>query len=237
MSIIDHLDTKNLHHAYLVEGMHTSVVPEVLAFIESLGIEVVANPDLYRVHIDNFKMDEALQLRAMSIEKSFSGAKKFFILSVNSFAREAQQVLLKMFEEPRPDTHFFLILPDKDILLPTVLSRMYCIDANTENTLDIKQAEKFITMNTTARIEFLKEFLAASDESDEENLALESNRSKALKFLNAVETALHNKTIAKSKFEGTDIFSHMFKVREYLRMPGSSVKSLLESVALTIPNC
>ena len=42
----------------------------------------------------------------MGTEKSFSGSKKIFVLCVNTFSLDAQNVLLKMFEEPIEHTHF-----------------------------------------------------------------------------------------------------------------------------------
>ena len=49
---------------------------------------------------------------------------------------------------------------------------------------------------------------------------------------------LHNKILEnKEDKQGfTKIFEHIFKTREFLRQSGSSVKMLLESVALTLPN-
>ena len=88
------------------------------------------------------------------------------------------------------------------------------------------------------RIELIKELLTESEEEDEEGneiVALDSARSKALRFLNALESTLHEKLVSKRHFD-TVFFEHIFKVREFLRMPGSSPKTLMESVALALPN-
>ena len=73
------------------------------------------------------------------------------------------------------------------------------------------------------------------DEEGNEIVVFNSIRAKALKFLNALEYSLHQKAVSKCLFD-TKIFEQIFKVREFLRMPGSSTKSLMESVALVIPN-
>ena len=108
--IKEHLDKNNLHHAYLIEGARDEIVPEILTFCENINIKTSGNPDFCHISIDNFKIDEAFDLRAMSVNKSFSSKKRIFVVSVNSFSLDAQNVLLKMFEEPVPDTHFFLIV-------------------------------------------------------------------------------------------------------------------------------
>ena len=60
----------------------------------------------------------------------------------------------------------------------------------------------------------------------------DSIRAKANRFLNALEYVLHKKNLSKTNPE---IFYHIFKVRQFLRQPGSSTKMLLESVALVLP--
>ncbi|KKR43891.1 hypothetical protein A2356_02935 [Candidatus Nomurabacteria bacterium RIFOXYB1_FULL_39_16] len=234
MGILEHLDKNNLHHAYLIEGARDEIVPEVLAFCEDINIKTSGNPDFCHISIDNFKIDEAFDLRAMSTNKSFSSEKRIFLICANSFSLDAENVLLKMFEEPVPDTHFFLIVPDANALLKTLVSRFYLISPTPGVGVGITEAEKFIAMPLRDRIDFIKELLTEIEEEDEEGneiVAQDSTRSKAIKFLNTLESVLHNNFL-KNK----DCFEHIFKVREFLRMPGSSTKSLMESVALVIPS-
>ena len=112
-----HLDKNNLHHAYLVEGAREAIVPEILALCENLNIKTAGNPDFCRISVDNFKIDEALYLRSMSGDKSFSPGKKIFLICANALSLDAQNVLLKMFEEPALNTHFFVVVPDINALL------------------------------------------------------------------------------------------------------------------------
>ena len=51
--------------------------------------------------------------------------KKIFIIETGFFTREAQNSLLKVFEEePTEGTHFFVFTPSAETLLPTLRSRM-----------------------------------------------------------------------------------------------------------------
>ena len=85
-------------------------------------------------------------------------------------------------------------------------------------------------MSLSKRVDFLKDLLSEPDEEDEDMPISDSTRSKALKFINALETIMH-----KDFLENSQMLQHLFKVREFLRMPGSSIKSLMESVALITP--
>lgn len=235
MSILKHLDKDNLHHAYLIEGTCDEIVSEIIRFCESINIKTSGNPDFVHISIDNFKIDEAFDLRSMSANKGFSSRKKIFMIYTNRISLDAQNVLLKMFEEPIENTHFFLIVPDTNFLLKTFISRFYLISARPRLAEEEeKEAEKFITMPLKNRIDFIKELLSVPEGEGDDIAPLDSTRSKALRFLNALEFVLHKK-MSKMPFD-IKLFQHFFKVREFLRMPGSSVKSLMESVAFVTPN-
>ena len=246
--IKEYLDRNNLHHAYLIEGKREEIVPELFEFISSLGINTNANPDFVHMSLDSFKIEDARNLRSYAAEKSFSlghssstdevFAKKIFIISANHFLLEAQNSLLKMFEEPIKNTHFFLIVPDTNFFLKTLISRFYVISVRQDLAEETKDAEKFISMPLKSRIDFIKNLLIEPEEENEEGneiVVLDSTRSKALKFLNALELVLHQKQLMSKMPFDISCFKHFFKVREFLRMPGSSVKTLMESVALVIP--
>ena len=233
MELDEYLDQKNLHHAYLIEGAREEIVPEILNFINKLGIKTSGNPDFCQMTVDSFKIDEALSLRSMGTEKGFTSQKKFFVVCANNFSLDAQGVLLKIFEEPIENTHFFIIVPDKDALLKTLISRFFLIKSKVKNDFTSQEAEKFITMSLPNRILFIKDLLADSDEEDE-IIIKDGARSKALKFLNALEVVLYHKLNNKIDFK-INFFQQIFKAREYIRQPGSSIKSLLESLALVIP--
>ncbi|MFA6520329.1 MAG: hypothetical protein WCT44_01840 [Candidatus Paceibacterota bacterium] len=236
MSILKHLDKDNLHHAYLIEGARSEIIPEIFKFLNIIDVSTVGNPDFINISIDNFKIDEALELRAMSSNKSFSLGKKIFIICANTLSLDAEGVLLKMFEEPIENTHFFLVVPDAKPLVKTLVSRFYFIPTQSDLVEDIKVANKFIHMSLGNRLDFIKELLTEPEEEDVEGnqmVVLDSSRSQALKFLNALESALHVEL--SGNVSSLKVFSHFFKVRQFLRMPGSSTKSLLESVALITP--
>ncbi len=217
----------NLHHAYLIEGEREKIVIEILTLLKKLKIKTEANPDFVHLTVDTFKIEDARNLNSFRSDRGFAGgdSKKIFLISANNFLPEAQNTLLKLFEEPIPDTHFFVVVPDSGALLKTFISRFYLIKG--EGVGEGKEAEKFIKMTPSARIDFIKGIL---EEADEDDPRTDSARSNALNFLNSLETLMHGKNL-----KDASLFHHIFKVREFLRMPGSSTKMLLESVALRAP--
>ncbi|MEK7140568.1 MAG: hypothetical protein AAB815_02165 [Patescibacteria group bacterium] len=235
--ISKYFDKNNLHHAYLIEGARAEIVPQILDLLKECGVAVTGNPDFLHITLDSFKIEDARNLKSFSVERGISENKKIFIISANNFLLEAQNTLLKMFEEPIEDTHFFLIVPDTDALLPTLVSRFYLIPARQDLAEGLKDAEKFVAMPIPQRLDFIKELISETENEEEaEMIVLDSARAKALKFLNSLEVVLHKKFIPRVPLDRVDFFNQIFKVREFLRQPGSSIKSLMESVALTIPN-
>jgi len=219
--IRDHFKNGNLHHAYLIEGEHAVIFPEIVKIVEDWGVKTSGNPDFCSITVDSFKIEDARNLKSLTSERGITKSKKVFVISANNFLLEAQNALLKMFEEPAIDTHFFLILPDAGVLIKTLASRFHYIAAPGEP--ESKDAKKFVLLSKRERIDFLKELLAEDEEE------VESGRSKAAKFLNELETFLH----AKGE-RNVGLFEQIFKARKYLRQPGSSTKNLLESVALML---
>ena len=238
MRELEQLDKNNLHHAYLIEGIYETVMPKLLVFIKDLGVEISGNPDFCQIVLDSLKMEDARDLKSKSYEKSFSLGKKIFVIYANNFLLEAQNALLKVFEEPIANTHFFVILPNTNLLLATLASRFYVIKTDqTESDMqkDSSEAERFLKMPEKNRIDFIKEMLSEKEEETEEENSLSNNRSRAIKFINTLEFILHknlprsvSKGVFDTKAREVNFFVHLFKVREFLNQPGSSVKSLME---------
>lgn len=227
--MLSQINKNNLHHAYLLEG-GDQVLNSLFEYLEKeLNIDTKSNPDLYFKSFDTFKIDDARELNKIKDEKALGKGKRIIILKVNSFLREAQNAMLKMYEEPILNTFFFIVVKDKNTLIPTFISRFYFI-ASDEKFLDFnKEVNAFIKMNLKERIDFIKDFTAKEDE-DEENYV--APRHKALSFLNTLESIINNKN--KKTNADFENLTKIFKIRSALRDPSSSAKTLLEALALNI---
>ena len=159
MKINKHLNKNNLHHAYLIEGSREEIEKEIIEFIKELGINISGNADFSHISVDSFKIQDARNLKAFSVEKATSNKKRIFLISTNNFLLQAQNSLLKMFEEPIENTHFFLIVPDASVLLKTFVSRFYLISTKQNLTEEFQEIEKFILMSLRLRLNFIKELL------------------------------------------------------------------------------
>ncbi len=221
--------TGNLHHAYLIEGERSSTVKTLFDFLENeVGVKKAANPDFWHGQFDSFGIDDGRLLKEMQEKKAFSG-KKIFVLEVNALTHQAQNSLLKMFEEPTSDTHFFLVLPSLSSLLPTLRSRFMVIERKSEDTVGVL-ARQFLLANKGERLKLAKEF--ADEISDEKKV-----KADAALLLGHLELLLKEKLGKKAMGrDEAQIFSELISARSYLGDTSPSVKMLLEHVALVLPD-
>ncbi|WP_273337563.1 DNA polymerase III subunit delta', partial [Campylobacter avium] len=73
---------------------------------------------------DEFLMDNAKEVQRESFIAE--NKEKIIVIMANSFRNEAQNFLLKLFEEPPKNIKFLLVSPSRNLLLATVRSRFIC---------------------------------------------------------------------------------------------------------------
>ncbi|MEO6536258.1 MAG: hypothetical protein ABIT47_01065 [Candidatus Paceibacterota bacterium] len=152
------------HHAYYVAGDVETGVTSARSFSEQeLGQSLENNPDIIILRFGLFSVDDARKL-IDSAYRSASGDKgKVIIASMTRVFHEAQNALLKLFEEPPEGVTLILCVPSAGLLLPTLRSRLLSLPVShsdssveqggeTENNVaheflesDTKEREKIIT--------------------------------------------------------------------------------------------
>jgi len=146
------LSPTSLHHAYFFTGDSQKALDYLLSFLENeLHFSLLANPDYIFQKIDALSIDEARNIKLVHSKKPF-GEKRIFIIQTESISVESQNALLKVFEEPEPNNHFFIIIENPQ-LLPTLKSRVQIINFEKENT----SVEKFLKLGKKERLEYVKE--------------------------------------------------------------------------------
>jgi len=208
----------SLHHAYFIEGEKQSVLADIENFLENaFKITRQRHPDVHYAEHESFGIDEGRALQDMQIMKPVLGDKKIFIIVLRSITNEAQNSLLKVFEEPTPGTHFFIISSSRRILLPTLQSRVVVISHSSAKNISFeKEARDFVTMTPKDRLAYVSNMIEEKDKSNAEN------------FLNALVSELHKKKLK----ENTVAIKEILLLTKYLKDRSSSIKLILERVAL-----
>lgn len=145
-----------MHHAYVIISNEAGAL-EYLA----KTFDLVSPPRYFPL----FGIDESRLLKAEQSRRLAPEEKSFIVLSCDSITIEAQNALLKTFEEPAPNVHLFLIIPEKQSLLPTLLSRCELIEFKNpeKGSKDVERnypdPEKFIKASPEDRLIMIADFI------------------------------------------------------------------------------
>ncbi len=220
------INARNLHHAYCIVGDAESTLADLYKFFKKeLNFNVEGNPDFWYGEYDNMNMEEARDLKNLHQNKPVAGDKKIFVLSANFINEKAQNALLKIFEEPLGDTHFFLIMPSAGGLIPTLKSRLLITEHESLGKTKTN-AKAFLKASVGERMNIVK--MLAESVSDKEESKIE-----IVKFLNSLEAEFSN--LPSKNLERLKNIETLENVRSYASDPSPSLKMLLEYLALNLP--
>lgn len=201
----------HIHHAYLLIGERDAALEFLQNFWDERGVKLSGSPDYFPLISEVFGIDEARKLSDSASRKSFTGKKVFFI-APERITLEAQNALLKTFEDPYEETHFFLAVREEELILPTLRSRMQFLKVAGENESD--DAKKFLASSYKERLTFAKKFADA-----EENLSA---------FLDRLLNHLREKNGSR------ELLKPVFEARRYSDDRAASARLILEHLALVL---
>lgn len=199
-----------MHHAYVVTGD----LAHSLRYISEE--DRVFGPDVLLYEYEKFGINEARKLKHESSLAPIERAYRVFIISFSRITTEAQNALLKLFEEPVGEARYYLITKSEDVLIKTLRSRLIALGATSSPHTDQTQTIAFLNL------------------SYQERLAEITERSKH-----------EDTTWIEQLFDGIEVFAHttnnytvmkeIIFVRLYEKTHGASRKMLLEHMALSLP--
>ena len=229
MNILEqHIKTGEFAHAYLVPGDFTTsgkIILEATRAILGVREKVEFHPDFSHIQIDAFSIKDSQNLRYMAGQKSMLGGAKVFIIEVFSFSSESANALLKLFEEPFEGTHFFVVVPFKEDIIPTLASRLTVVDVSDfkekEEEKDLGYIQEFLVSLPSKRLEMVKK--------------ISEERQNAIEFISDLEIYLRNKSDLLPGNKVIKSLEEIQKIKKIIYIKGSSPKMILEHLALTVP--
>lgn len=197
-----------MHHANLIVGSASWGIEQ----IHPSDRETCA--DVSRIVSERLSIDEARALIYEAGLRPVSRAHRSFIIQTEQILAEAQNALLKLFEEPNAHTVFYLIIPREDILLPTLRSRMFLL-AEERSAHDGAPFAAFLKHSYAQRLEEIANRLKAEDSA--------WVRAIVVGFSHYAHSTKDAETIRDALMLETHIHTN-----------GSAKKMLLEHVALSL---
>ena len=224
--------TGKMHHAYGIFGDREKVKDELFSFLEKdLKFPTVGNSDFWQGNFNVFKIADSRVLNEAHLNKPVKYDRKVFVVFANFITKDAQNSLLKIFEEPRADTTFFLILPEATDLLPTFKSRLI-IGKIAEGKEDLfLQAEEFLKAKIGKRLEIINKI--TKDIKEEKK-----TKTDAINFIKNIEKSIkNNQKLNRAKGGRDQSFLAVEDIEKAISYAGDespSVKVILEHLALVL---
>lgn len=225
------------HHAYLYVGERDAGVRAVRTFAEnSLGLSGMDNPDIAVFEYGLFSKDDALRITAFSAQSSVSGGTRVIAIVVGRLFHEAQNALLKLFEEPNEGTVLALIVPAEGLLLPTLRSRLMPLPREHSQDVLSEDVRAFLEASKTER-EKLVAKLVAKSKSDKET-EKQAARLAAVDLIYGITRVAHTKrniSEGKEAQELDALLSDLSRFAPILHERSAPLKLIFEHLLLILP--
>lgn len=189
-------------HLLITDSINTPKLPE---HVRS------PSTDVRHIIVDKLGINDVRSLKEESVRLPLEREVLSFVIVAGSVELEAQNALLKLFEEPPSHTEFFLLTPHESRLLPTLRSRFVDVNRSTEAGNEL--AEKFLKLDYKDRLEYI----AAEQKKKTDSL-------RRL-FGSLCQHPVSNKEAKKS----------LLLVSQYVYNRGAGLKMLMEELALSLP--
>ncbi|MFA6503218.1 MAG: hypothetical protein WCT45_03120 [Candidatus Paceibacterota bacterium] len=221
------------HHAFVIEAQPEEGIAAAQAWAEKeLEMKVRGNPDFVVMRYGLLSVDDARRVTELAAGAPFASTTKVVIISASRAYHEAQNALLKVFEEPPAGTYLFLVMPSLGGLLPTLRSRVQVLNANEEFTKPLipEIAKEFMKASGEKRSAMIKRLTSGKDDEKKREL-----RDEAIAIVNGIEAAAYEQRGDTLKQGVTSLLSDIAELRRHLYDRSAPVKMILEHVSLVTP--
>lgn len=218
------------HHAFLITGDVGEGVERALSYAqEELGLNPVGNPDVQVVRSMQCSVEDARAIGEASTKAAFSGT-RLIVIATERIYPEAQNALLKTFEEPPMGTTLVLVVPSAGMLLPTLRSRLIPLSPSNPHTDEKHEAHVFLQGSPKERESVVEAILAqAKKDAPEEK---QKARTKALQLLNGLTHSVYLQHREAPQPMLTAVLRDLDRLTPLLYERSAPLKGILEHVLL-----
>ncbi len=224
------------HHAYFYAGDLEEGITASRAFAKQhLGLSGEAHPDIVVLRHALFSVDDARLIATLASRAPVEGDAKIIVISAGRIFHEAQNALLKTFEEPSHGTVLVLIVPSEGNLIETLRSRVLPLPVSQkEKGTPSPYAAQFLAGNQQEREKLIEGILnrAKSDDATEKQEA----RLEALRFTEGLAIAAYEAKNVKPSRELTLFLSDVSRLIPILHERSAPLKPILEHLLIIAPH-
>lgn len=224
------------HHAYVVEGDREAGILAAREYArETLGLSGEHNPDVVVFQYGLFSVDDAREVARFASNSPVAGEKKMVVVAATRIFHEAQNALLKLFEEPPVGTTMVLSVPSLGQLLPTLRSRVLTLsnDGLTKSII----GDEFLSLDSAGREKFIAKLLdRTKSDKDEDKQAARGELLRLVESLMRASYAARENAKDTQKQELTYFLSDLDRFMPILHERSAPLKLIFEHLLLVIPS-
>ncbi len=217
-------------HAYAVEGDRASGIAAARAYAaEALGLKGDTHPDIIVLEYGLFSVDDAREVARFASSSPIQGDKKLVLIAATRIFHEAQNALLKLFEEPPTGVTLVLCVPSLGQLLPTLRSRMLVLPSGTA----INGAKEFLALDTEGKGKYVAKLLerTKSDKDEEKQHA----RGELIQLVEGITRAAYAARLKKESEELTLLLQDLDTFLPILHERSAPLKLIFEHLLIVLP--
>ncbi len=230
------------HHAYFVVGESDAGVEKARSFAaRELGLEGVSHPDIFEGRYGLFSVDDSRYVGNVAMKSPLAGDRKLLIIAASRIFHEAQNALLKLFEEPPEGTTLILVIPSEGLLLPTLRSRLIVLPQAAESEKHNGKrvggfAKQFLEANSTEQEKIIAKLLerTKSDKDEEKQAA----RSEAIQLVEGLTHSAHQAWAAAKGPEKENLSLFLRDLERFLPIlheRSAPLKLIFEHLLIVLP--
>jgi hypothetical protein len=217
--------------SYFYAGEREAGIAASLTYAkEVLQLTPENNPDVIVFRYGLFSVDDARRVIRIADQMAV-GQEKIMVIAPERIFHEAQNALLKMFEEPPPGTTLVLIVPAVGNLLGTLRSRMQPLSES--GPVVSTEAQAFLAASGGEREKIISKLLdrAKSDKDDEKQAA----RGEALRLAEGLQLSAYASLLEKEHAGMRAFASDLDRFIPILYERSAPLKPIFEHLMLTLP--
>lgn len=174
--------------------------------------------DVQHLEVSRVGIDDARRVMTLAAQRPVRDPYRTFVIACSGMTTEAQNALLKLFEEPPQQVRFYVVVPHTSVIIPTLRSRFVeTLHTNEERTDD--EAIAFLTSSYADR---LSRIASLHQKKDTDGMIVLAR--SVCRYI-----ADHSEDYTR------DMLADTLFVESQIGARGASKKMLLEQLALTVP--
>lgn len=187
----------------------------------------IPTADTIHIFREVFTIDDAREFKRQAFLRPEELVCREIVVFAKRYLREAQNALLKVLEEPPETTRITIVSPSLNLLLPTVRSRLLLVSKEGESkgleNEEESASRHFCAISHSERLSLIEKHHKAK-----KNELLRTLLNSLLVYGSSIYQGSANENYYRT-------IQTLSVVEPYVSMPGSSVKILLEFLALRLP--